>query len=177
MHTTAAVHRLARWWFYLATVALALSVWILQDYVYHKIFSTPGVVFSESSTTPVPPDDWQKMSVQAMAQTNGLLTTLGTALLGAVGLLISNQASDRSRPRHRWAAFLAIACGGLSLFFGYTNHSNLLYMIQYKNINPYDPGYLYSSHAQFYTLLAGAFFAADFAVHYLGKETEQGGLT
>ena len=120
---------------------------------------------------PVPPDDWQKMSVQAMAQTNGLLTTLGTALLGAVGLLISNKAADCSRPRHLWAAFLAIACGALSLFFGYTNHSNLLYMIEFKNINPYDPGYLYSSHAQFYTLLAGAFFAADFAVHYVSKES------
>jgi hypothetical protein len=104
-----------------------------------------------------------------MVQTNGLLTTLGTALLGAIGLLISNRAASCSKPRHLWAAFLAVACGGVSLFFGYTSHSNLLYLIHIKNINPYDAGYLYSSHAQFYTLLVGAFFAADFAVHDLSK--------
>jgi hypothetical protein len=167
MHATAAVRTIARNWFYLAALALAASVWGLQDYAYHKIFGAPGVIFSESSITPPEPDDWQKMSVQAMTQTNALLTTLGTALLGATGLLLSNRAEKGSKPRHLWAAFLAIACGGLSLFFGYTNHSNLLYMIHFKNINPYDPGYLYSSHAQFYTLLVGAFFAADFAVHDL----------
>jgi hypothetical protein len=107
------------------------------------------------------------MTVQAMTQTNALLTTLGTALLGALGLLISNRTQDRATSQHMWAAFLAAAAGGLSLFFGYMSHSNLLYMIHIRNVNPYDQAYLYSSHAQFYTLLAGAFFAADFAVHEL----------
>jgi len=50
------------------------------------------------------------------------------------------------------------------------SHLNLLAMISNENFTPYDPVYLFSSHAQFYTLLAGAFFFADFAFHELSNE-------
>jgi hypothetical protein len=38
-------------------------------------------------------------------------------------------------------------------------------MVSNETFSPYNPVYLFSSHAQFYSLLAGAFFLADFAVH------------
>jgi hypothetical protein len=162
--------RIARVWFYGAVLILVASVWGVQVHMYHKIFSGPGTIFSESSSTPSPPSDWQKMSIQAMTETNGLLTTLGTALLGALGLLMSNRGRDSSKSSHMWAAFLGAVGGGISLYFGYVSHLNLLAMISNQTFSPYDPVYLFSSHAQFYTLLAGAFFFADFAVHDLTGE-------
>lgn len=170
MDPTAQKH-LSRMWFYIAVALLVASVWAVQVYAYHKIFNTEGTIFSGSSGPPPAPTEWQKMAAEAMATTNGLLTTLGTALLGALGLLIGNKAADGSRVRHMWAAFLAAVGAGLSLYFGYVSHLNLLAMISSETINPYDPVYMFSSHAQFYTLLAGAFLFADFAFHGLSKET------
>jgi hypothetical protein len=94
----------------------------------------------------------------------------GTSSALAGSVLDKSGARDGSKVRHMWAAFLGAVGGGLSLYFGYMSHLNLLAMISSKNIDPYDRVYLFSSHAQFYTLLAGAFFFADFAVHDLSKE-------
>jgi hypothetical protein len=154
-----------RAWFYISVVALVLAVWGLQNYVYHQVFSGPGIIFAQSSSTPTPPSDWQKMTVQAMTDTNRLLITLGTALLGALGLLMGNKVRGGAGSPHMWAAFLAGICGALSLYFGYVSHLNLVAMISNQTFNSYDPVYLFSSHAQFYSLLAGAFFLADFVVH------------
>lgn len=156
---------LTRAWFYIAVAVLILAVWGLQVYVYHRVFSGPGTIFAQISSTPAQPSDWQKMSVQAMTDTNRLLITLGTALLGALGLLMGNKVRGGGESPHLWAALLAGTCGALSLYFGYVSHLNLLAMISNQTFSPYDPVYLFSSHAQFYSLLAGAFFLADFAVH------------
>lgn len=160
-------------WFYAAAVLVVLSVWTVQMYAYRQVFSVPGTIFFASAGTPAaptPPSDWQKMSVQAMTESNRLLTTLATAMLGALGLLVGSKAQDGSGSRHMWAAFLAALGGTLSLYFGYMSHLNLLAMISNQRPDPYDPVYLFSSHAQFYTLLAGAFFLADFAAHYTSQE-------
>jgi hypothetical protein len=157
---------LARIRFYAVIGIILVSVWGVQRYMYHKIFETPGTIFSSSSGGT--PTDWQKMSVQAMSDTNALLTTLGTALLGAIGLLMV-KARETSKSVHMWAAFLAAVSGGASLYFGYVSHLNLVAMISNQTFNPYDPVYLFSSHTQFYMLLAGAFFFADFAFHDLSE--------
>ncbi|MGB6689855.1 MAG: hypothetical protein WBE76_18620 [Terracidiphilus sp.] len=159
---------LRRFRFYVIVGIILASVWGIQVYMYHKIFEMPGTIFSASSGTPAPPSDWQKMSVQAMSDTNALLTTLGTALLGAIGLMLV-KARETSKSLHMWAAFLAAVSGGASLYFGYVSHLNLLAMISNQTFNPYDPVYLFSSHTQFYLLLAGAFFFADFAFHDLSE--------
>jgi uncharacterized membrane protein YidH (DUF202 family) len=169
METAIAKQKLARIWFYVAVVMIVASVWGIQVRVYDKIFNVPGTIFSGSSGAPSSPSDWQKLAVQAMTNANGLLTTLGTALLGAIGLLMV-RARESHKLRHMWAAFLAAISGGVSLYFGYVSHLNLLAMISNETFNPYDPVYLFSSHTQFYTLLAGAFFFADFAFHDLGAE-------
>jgi hypothetical protein len=152
-------------WFYISVAILALAVWGLQIYAYHRVFSGPGTIFAESSSAPAQASDWQKMSVQVMTDTNRLLITLGTALLGALGLLVGNTMRGGRESPHMWAAFLAGIGGALSLYFGYVSHLNLLAMISNGTFSPYNAVYLFSSHAQFYTLLAGAFFLADFAVH------------
>jgi hypothetical protein len=158
---------IARTWFYVAVVILALSVWGIQAYEYHRIYGQP-TVFSGTPDTPTP-SDWKKMAVQTMTQTNGQLTSLGTALLGALGLLIG-RARNGSKFRHFWAASLAAAAAVLSLYFGYMGHLHILSMINTHLVDPGDPVYTFSRNAQFYTLLAGAFFFADFAFHDLSRE-------
>jgi hypothetical protein len=158
-----------RTWFYGAVVALVLLVWGVQNYEYHSIYS-PGTIFSGTPTTPTP-NDWQKMVTEAMSQTNGQLTSLGTALLGALGLLMG-RARNGSGFRHIWAAFLAAAGAVLSLYFGYMGHVYILSMINTHSPNPADPVYFFLSRSQFYTLLAGAFFFADFAFHDLSREDD-----
>jgi hypothetical protein len=154
--------------FYSTVFMVVLAVWGLQVLVYQKVYDQPGTIFSQTSSTPADPSDWQKMSVQAMTDTNRLLTTLATALLGAVGLLLGNNAAQRSARRHMWAALLSAFGGVLSLYFGYVSHLNLLAMISNRTFSAYDPVYQFSSHAQFYSLLAGVIFLADFAIHDLG---------
>jgi hypothetical protein len=157
-----------RGWFYVAVVVVVVSVWGVQTLKYDKIYNVSGKIFSGS--TGGGPNEWDKMSVAAMTETNTQLTTLATALLGALGLLMINKVQAGSKWRHMWAAFLGAVGGGLSLYFGYGSHLYLLTMISNQAINPYDPVYIFWSHAQFYTLLAGAFFFADFAVHQLSEE-------
>lgn len=157
--------KLARFWFYFVVVILVVSIWSVRVYEYHKIFGVPGTIFSGSSGTPSP-SDWQKMLAETMASMNSLLTTLCTGLLGAVGLLMV-KAREGVKLRHMWAAFLAAISGGVSLYFGYASHLSLLAMVNNENLSAYDPVYLFSTQAQFYTLLAGAFFLADFAFQQL----------
>jgi hypothetical protein len=162
-----------RTWFYIAVLLLVLTVWGLQVRIYHQAFQPPSAlspVITELSGTPAMPNDWQKMSMQAMTDTNGLLTTLATALLGALGLMMGRKVSGGAGARHMWAAFLGAIGAGLSLYFGYVSHLNLLAMISNETFDSYNRLYLFFSHAQFYSLLAGTFFFADFAVHDFNPE-------
>ena len=159
----------ARTWFYVAAIALVAAVWGLQIFMYHLAYTNP--IISEVSGVPDKPSDWQKMSMSVMTDTNGLLTTLATALLGALGLMVGRKVSGGAGPRHMWAAFLAALGAVLSLYFGYTSHLNLLGMISNENFSAYNRLYMFYRGAQFYSLLAGTFFFADYAVHDFNRET------
>src|SRR5580704_7868400 len=138
MLTATAKQTIARIWFYLAVAILVLTVWRIQVHMYQSSFADPTVVSQSASN--LPPSDWQKMAAQTMMAANGLLITLGTALLGALGLMMSNKLTDSSGPRqHVWAAFLAAVCAGVSLYFGYQGHLVLLSMIYNENVTPYYP--------------------------------------
>jgi hypothetical protein len=156
-----------RTWFYVAVVILVLLVGGIQYYKNSRIYDEATVI-SESPYTPTP-SGWQKMVVETMTQANGQLTSLGTALLGALGLLVG-RARNGSKFRHFWAASFAAAAAALSLYFGYTGHLKILSMINTQFVNLDDPVYTFSMNAQFYTLLAAAFFFADFAFHDLSRE-------
>jgi hypothetical protein len=160
--------RLTRLRFYLVVVALVALVWGAQTYEYHKIYSASGVIFS-STPASASPSDWQKMSVTAETNKGALLTTLATALLGAIGWLIV-EARKATKKRHMWAAFLAAICAGISLYFGSASQGNLLFMLSNENFNPYDSVYTFLTRAQFLTLGVGAFFFADFAFHDFSED-------
>lgn len=155
--------KITRFAFYIAVVVLIVTVWRIQGHLNATAFP-PNTVFSSSS----PPTEWQQMGVQAVSETTRLQTTLATAMLGALGLLLVNRGPDRRKPRHLWSAFLSAMSAGVSLFFGFVVHLYLVGMIESGTFNPYSlerPSYY-----QFYALLMGAFFLADFAVHDLSEE-------
>lgn len=153
--------------FYSVFAILAAIVWAVNHYANHVIFGAPGTIFG--ATDPSSSVDWPFITVKAMTDANALLTSLATALLGAVGLLIV-KARDSSKSAHMWAAFLAAISGGVSLYGGYQCHCFVLTMIAYQTFSgAYEDAYLIYRDIQFFALLAGAVFLADFAFHGLGE--------
>jgi hypothetical protein len=161
---------ITRLWFYAAFAALVAVVWGTQFYL-GGVPNLPSGTIISSSSPDSSPSQWQQMGFQAISETNRLLTTLGTALLGALGLLLGNRDRTRPKPQHLWSAFLCAMVTCLSLFYGYVGHLNLLAMIYSESFDPYQRSYLVPSHLQFYTLLAGVFFLADFTFNNLTEET------
>jgi hypothetical protein len=158
--------RVVRLGFYFATVALVGVVWIARRHMDAAAFG--GIIFSSSSTSD--PNQWQQMGLQAISEMNTLLTTLATALLGALGLLLSSGARNRPRTRHLWSAFISALMVGVSIYFGYVGHLHVLWMIKNENFDPNSLVYILPSYSQFYALLIAVFFFADFAVHDLIEE-------
>ena len=153
--------------FYLATIALVIVVWRIQLRTDRVAFpADQSTVFSSASDAP---SQWQQLAIQALSETNQLLTTLATALLGALGLILSRE-HRRSKPRHLWSAALCALCTGLSLYYAYVIHVRLLWMVTIENFDATSPLYRSPSYCQFYFLLAAVFFFADFAVHDLGHD-------
>jgi hypothetical protein len=159
---------LAKVRFYGVFVILAASVWAVGHYANRLIFGVPGTIFGV--TDPSTSADWSSITVKAMTDINALLTSLATALLGAIGLLIAN-AGNSSKTAHTWAAFLAAISGGVSLYCGYECHCFVLTMITNQTFfGTYEDAYLIYKNIQFFALLAGALFLADFAFHGLSED-------
>jgi hypothetical protein len=156
MSTPMANRRNIRIGFYGVVVAVVLVVWLTQG---------PGAFFSTQSDTPT---QWQQMGVSIASDTTRLLTTLGTALLGALGLLMGN--GRATKPKHLSAAFACAISAGLSLYYGYVVHLRLLWMITNRAFDATSAFFVTPSHYQFYALLAAGFFFADFAAYNLGEE-------
>ena len=166
MHQITGRARIARFGFYVAVIALVAIVWLVQRHMDAVAFG-PSTIISSSSGDP---NQRQQMGLQAVSTMNSLLTTLATALLGALGLLLGNRIRPRPQPRHLWSAFVSAVFVGVSLYFGYVGHLHVLWMIKNETFDPYSLMYILPSHSQFYALLLGVFFFADFAVHDLSEE-------
>lgn len=112
----------------------------------------------------------QEKQLDAFLNMNSLLTTLGTALLGAVGFLMV-RGRKTSSPTHLWAGFGSAICAMLSLYFGYQAYQDILYMFQYGTFDLLTNTVIEQDrHAHFYTLLLGVVLFADFAFHELSQE-------
>jgi len=126
-----------------------------------------GSFFAPQLDKPTP---WQQMSVTVASDTTGLLTTLGTGLLGALGLLMGGRAGG-GKVRHLWAAFACAASAGVSLFYGYVVHLHLLWMIAHQTLDTTSAFFVTPSHYQFYSLLAAGLFFAHYAAQNMGEGT------
>jgi hypothetical protein len=133
--------------FYLGLVLLVATVWRVQRHMNAAAFPPNTVISSSDSKV----TDWQRMSVAAVSDSSQLLTTLATALLGGLGLLLSNRNAHRPKPRHMWSALLAAMAAGVSLYFGFVIHSYLVGMFSYETFSAYVLEY--PVYYQFYALL------------------------
>jgi hypothetical protein len=108
----------------------------------------------------------QEKQLEAFLNMNGLLITLATALLGAIGFLMGRG----RKPTHLWAGFGSAICAMLSLYFGYQAYQDLLFMFQHNTFDLLTTLIERDRHAHFYTLLLGVVLFADFAFHELSQE-------
>jgi hypothetical protein len=145
---------------YVIVAAVALVVWYSEG--------RSSTFYASQQDNPT---QWQQMGVSVASETTRLLTTLGTGLLGALGLLMGGAAGD-VRTRHMWAAFASAVSAGVSLFYGYVVHLHLLWMIAYKTLDTTSPFFVTPSHCQFYALLAAGLFFADYAAQNMGSRNE-----
>jgi len=151
-----------RLFFYLGTAALAFAAWRGQIYI---------------ETRPIPLDDptvvglskLQESQLQAFVAMNGLLTTLGTAMLGALGYLLVNKRGDHPRSHELWPAFACGVFGVASLYSGYAAYEGLLYMLESEFFDLRFPWIGWNNEFQFGFLLLGVFFLSDFASRNFSK--------
>jgi len=123
---------------------------------------------SESSSNS--PTEWQRMAVTVESNTGSLLTTLATALLGAVGWLI-NEGRKTPKPKKRnlrWG-FLAALCAVLSICSGAFSQGFLVTMLDADTL-PHGSTYVFLNLAQFIFLLVATYLLAGFAFFDLHEE-------
>ena len=124
----------------------------------------------QSETSANAPTEWQRMSVTVESNTGSLLTTLATALLGAVGWLINeDRKTAKSKKRNlRWG-FLAALCAVLSICSGAFSQGFLVTMLDADTL-PHGSTYGLLNLAQFIFLLVATYLLAGFAFSGLHEE-------
>ncbi|HUK16051.1 MAG TPA: hypothetical protein VLW65_06530 [Bryobacteraceae bacterium] len=138
--------------FYAGLIVLAVAVWLLTEYINNKAYTIP------------PPDDPAALSKaeDAYAAVGNLLTTLATGLLAALGLFLTSTPKQRDRERELWPATLSALCVCLSVYFGYISSQNVGWAIEYSIPTLDLPKIQWPRELQFYAILLGVFFFADF---------------
>jgi hypothetical protein len=111
-----------------------------------------------------PPDDAAALSKaeDAYAAVGNLLTTLATGLLAALGLFLTSAQKQRDLAGELWPAALSALCVCLSIYFGYISSQNVGWAIEYSIPTLDLPKIQWPRELQFYALLLGVFFFADF---------------
>jgi thiol:disulfide interchange protein len=138
--------------FYAGLIVLAVAVWLLTQYIDNKAYTIP------------PPDDPAALSraEDAYAAVGNLLTTLATGLLAALGLFLTGTPKRRDSGRELWPATLSAVCVCLSVYFGYISSQNVGWAIEYSIPTLDLPKIQWPRELQFYAILLGVFFFADF---------------
>lgn len=107
--------------------------------------------------------EFEKAQLDMFKQTNQLLTTLATAVIGATaGLLLKR---DASKPDSGSADTARIVCSivfaALSVYFGHLANSQLVFMLHSRFFNIYYGGIWLSSQLQFVAFLCSVLVLAD----------------
>jgi len=161
--------------FYALAIVVTLAVWLLQRYMRTAAPSASGIVSSTSLNQPAlagSASDPQGKAIDIYTTAASLLTTLATALLGALGYLLMNERQakpglQRSVPV---MAVISAAFAVVSIYFGYRCDSNALWYVSEGAFTPNAPPLVWPKIAQFFSLLLAVFFFADFVFYELGRE-------
>lgn len=158
MTQTTERREIGRLGFYAGAVAIAVVAWQVQRYVAGQHILEPLV---ESLS------QLEEKQLQAFLDMNRLLTTLGTTLLGALGIVLASGSKGQSKSHLRWPAIASGAFAVVSVFFGYIAYEGILYMLRNQFFDLDSPVILWPHRAHFYTLLLSVFFFGDFVIHDL----------
>jgi hypothetical protein len=110
----------------------------------------------------------EKAQLDAFSSMNGLVTTLGTGLMGALGFLLARGGSSHPL-RELIPAFVSFLLVGVSLYFGYHAYQDVLYMLDNETFNLTSGQILFDREAHFFTFFAGVVVFTDFALLELGR--------
>jgi hypothetical protein len=159
--------------FYIVIIFVATAAWQSQSYMTSlsqrrlREQSQGGIV----GTALTQLNDVQQRQLDAYLEVNRLLTTFGTAILGAFGFLLLGQEKPGTWQRHRLAVVIGVLCVAVSIFFGYVAYLFIQSMLRdglfdLTSLSPH-----WAQQAHFYTFLAGVIFLADFVYHNLIQES------
>jgi hypothetical protein len=148
-----------RFGFYFGATLLMVAVWGIESYM-----QSGGTVYAE---TPI-----QDRAVDAFSQMNRLLITLGTSILGAMGLLLSNGFRGRACTREMWAAIAGALFVAVSIYYGYVANLVVLSMLSTGHFDPYNSALTRTHGLHFVTFMTGVMLFAGFV--YQNLITEDG---
>jgi len=138
-----------RFGFYFGAIMIAVAVWGIE---YHM---QSGPTIYEATPT-------QDKAVDAFSEMNRLLITLGTSLLGAMGLLLSSGFRGRDCSRDLWAAITGAVFVAASIYYGYVANLIVITMVAAGNFDPYNSALVRTHSLHFGTFLAGVILFAGF---------------
>ncbi len=153
--TTRKPRRVASYWFY----ALVLGAMALAILVEGIIGSRP--VIGEEHVEKL--TELQAKQLDAFNENSKLLTTLATALIGAItGFLLHREGNTRLERGDLRRAIAAWTLAALSVYFGHLTSRQLTWMLNAQFFNLFHAGVLWPSRAQFWTFFLSAILLADF---------------
>jgi hypothetical protein len=139
--------------FYVGAIVLGIVLWILTAYLNAR----PYIV--ETVTDPAALSKAQ----DAHAAVGNLLTTLATGLFAGFGAYLTRIPKLRLSAGQRWRASLSILFIILSLYFGYIASQNLVWAVESSIGTLHHPKLQWPRGLQFYSIILGVLFFADFA--------------
>jgi hypothetical protein len=159
MKPTTGRHRISRFGFYFGVIMLAVVVWQIERYVR----SGPMIY----TALPI-----QEKAVDAFLQMNGLITTLATTLLGAIGFLLFGGRTGQPWSRELWAAAAGAASVSVSIYYGYVAYLYVISMLEAGYFDPYSGHLLRAQYAHFYAFLVGVALFAGFVYRNMNVEDQ-----
>jgi hypothetical protein len=133
-------------------IAVAALVWATELYLASADFAASRVRAL---------DDFHKEQLALYREKNQLLTTLCTLVFGAVGaLLLKSDATAGAVGLHKGWAFASCALAGVSIYFGYVSHEQVIWMLDSRFFDLFNDVVAWPSRIQFFSFLfAVALFA------------------
>jgi hypothetical protein len=170
-------YRLAFFGGFIGLAALVYGTQVLMHYVQQLQEPVLGEISTSGpSGQPLQPgllSGAQSAQLNALLEMNQLITTLGTALIGALGFLLGYRKTEFT-PSELWPAFASFACVAASILFGYESYWHIIDMLQSaQNIGWFDvtSGVIpVDREFHFFFFVLGVVFFADFAFHVLNKK-------
>jgi hypothetical protein len=147
----------SRFAFYVTAFVLMVAVWRFEVYLQ----SGPLIY----QNTPI-----QNAAVDTFMGMNRLLITLGTSLLGAMGLLLSSGFRGKPRLQELWAVMAGGVCIGVSIYYGYVANMAVMSMVATGSFDPYSPLLMRTHNVHFLTFVLGVIFFAGFVFQNMTTE-------